>query len=350
MPAYKDQKRNTWYVKFYITDYEGKRRQKLKRGFATKRAALAYERSYTIPKGPDITFHQLYTLYMDDAAKRLKHSTLQSKTHIFKNHILPYFGNRRIFDISPADIRSWQNRYLDKDYSRTYLNAIHNQLASIMRYAERFCSLPSNPCTRAGGMGSANADEMECWTRDEFQQFILAFADDEKAKPRLAFNILYWSGLREGELLALTYEDIDFARHEIRVNKTYHRYKKIDYITPPKTPKSNRKVPVPKFLCDDIQAYMDTVQPASLSERIFPNTKDFLCYQIRYGCEKSGVKKIRIHDIRHSHVSLLIHLGFSPVVIAQRVGHNAVSTTLDIYSHMFPHQQDALVAALEELK
>lgn len=350
MPAYKDKTRNTWYVKFYVTDYEGKRHQKFKRGFTTKHAALAYERSFTVPDGPDITFRQLYTLYMDDASKRLKQSTLQSKTHIFKNHILPYFGNRKIFDITPADIRRWQNTYLDKGYAKTYLNTIHNNLSSIMAYAERFYHLPSNPCAHAGGMGATSANEMDYWTRDEFQQFILAFADDAKAEARLAFNILYWAGVREGELLALTYEDIDFSSREIRINKTYHRYKRQDYITPPKTPKSNRKVPIPQFLCDDIQAYMDTVQPTSPSKRIFDHTKDFLSYQLRYGCRESGVKRIRIHDIRHSHVSLLINLGFSPVVIAQRVGHNTVSTTLNIYSHMFPHQQDALVAALENLK
>lgn len=348
MPAYKDKARNTWYTKFYITGIDGKKHQKLKRGFATKHDALAYERTFQAAQGPDMTFQQLYTLYMEDSCKRLKDSTLQSKRHIFKNHILPYFSHRHLHDITPADIRNWQNSYLGKDYSNTYLKSLNNQLISIMRYAERFYCLSPNPCTIAGNMGSSQAREMDYWTREEFRQFISAL--ENRPKACLAFNILYWTGVREGELLALTYEDILFTTKEISITKTYYRYKGEDIVTTPKTPKSIRKVPIPDFLCENIQSYMELTKPKKKSDRIFPHTKSFLIYELKYGCKASGVKQIRIHDIRHSHVSLLINLGFTPVVIAQRVGHNNVSTTLNTYSHMFPHQQQALVEALEQLK
>jgi len=348
MPAYKDKERNTWYVKFNVTDHTGKRYQKLKRGFATKREALDYERNFNPPKGENITFAQLYEIYMDDISNRLKHSTLQSKIHIFKNHLLPYFGNRKIFDITPNDIRTWQNSYLDKGYAPTYLSTIHNHLSSILHFAVRFHNLPSNPCIMAGNMGSTSADEMQYWTYEEFQKFIAVFSDKPKAK--LAFNILYWTGMREGELLALTYNDLDYTAKEININKTYYRYKQQDYVTSPKTPKSVRRVPIPDFLCSDIQAYISETNPDALSDRVFCNTRDFLSYELRRGCRQAGVKQIRIHDFRHSHVSLLINMGFTPVIIAQRVGHTNASTTLDVYSHMFPHQQDDLVAALEKLK
>lgn len=188
---------------------------------------------------------------------------------------------------------------------------------------------------------------MEFWTLDEF----LSFSDTIRDKPAsyMCFEILYWTGIREGELLALTGEDMNLTDKSIRINKTYSRSKGKDVITTPKTKKSKRTIPIPDFLSQEIKDYMDRQYMLDPKSRLFPFTKSFLSHEMKRGCKTSGVKKIRIHDVRHSHASLLINEGYDALVIADRLGHEKVSTTLNTYSHMFPHKQQELVDNLQHL-
>ena len=110
--------------------------------------------------------------------------------------------------------------------------------------------------------------------------------------------------MREGELLALTAADIDLIAKQIDINKTYQRLHGEDIITTPKTRKSKRKVPIPEFLCQELQEYINSRYMLVPNERLFPITKSYLSHEMERGCKATGVKRIRIHDIRHSHVSL----------------------------------------------
>lgn len=165
----------------------------------------------------------------------------------------------------------------------------------------------------------------------------------------LCFEVLYWTGIREGELLALTSANIDFDNKLIDINKTYQRLQSKDIITTPKTRKSKRKVPIPAFLCDELREFISTRYMITHDERLFPITKSYLSHEMIRGCKNTGVKKIRIHDIRHSHASPLINQGCDALILAGRLGHEKVSTTLNTYSHLFPHKQQELVNNLEQL-
>ena len=351
MPAYKDNKTGKWFCKFYYTDWQGNNRQKWKRGFATKKEALAYERDFLEKQSanPDMTFQNLYELYMEDMTARLKQSTILTKKHICETHILPFFGKKPINEIKASDVRRWQNQLMNspKEYSKTYLKTINNQLTCMINYAKRFYDLNTNPCGQAGSIGQAKAEEMDYWTYDEY----IAFREGIKDKPLsyICFQVLYWTGMREGELLALTAADIDLDTKQIDINKTYQRLHGEDIITTPKTRKSKRKVPIPDFLCQELQEYMDSRYMLAPNERLFPITKSFLSHEMERGCKKTGVKRIRIHDIRHSHASLLINQGCDALILADRLGHEKVSTTLNTYSHLFPHKQQELVSNLEQL-
>lgn len=348
MPAFKDELRGTWYAKFYYNDWQGAKKQKFKRGFPSKKDALSYERKFLEEKSQDIdmTFQSLSEIYFDDMKERLKSSTLHSKKHIFDTKLLPYFGYMSVSEIQPTDIRNWQNELMKQNYSKTYLKNVNNQLTAILNYAVRYYGLRKNPCHQAGSIGKNKADEMNFWTREEFEQFIRATKNNTNI--HMSFMVLYWTGMREGELFALTPEDIDLEKKKLRINKTYQRLHGQDIITSPKTPKSNRTVPLPSFLCRELEDYI-LYRKAEKTDRIFPFTKNYLSRAMTYYCGIANVKRIRVHDIRHSHVSLLINLGFSPLIIAERVGHEKVATTLNTYSHLFPQQQDQLIAALEEL-
>jgi integrase len=351
MPAYKDEKTGKWFCKFYYTDWQGVKRQKWKRGFATKKEAQAYEREFLEKQSanPDMTFNSLYELYMEDMGARLKQSTLQTKKHICETHILPYFGNKPINEIKAADVRRWQTKLMNspKKYKDTYLKTINNQLTCMINYAKRFYELNTNPCGQAGSMGKSKADEMEYWTYEEYLTFRDAIAD--KPLSYLCFQVLYWTGMREGELLALTAADIDLEGKLIDINKTYQRLHGEDIVTTPKTKKSKRKVPIPDFLCEELKSYLDSRYMMNPDDRLFPVTKSYLSHEMDRGCKISGVKRIRVHDIRHSHASLLINQGCDALVLAERLGHEKVSTTLNTYSHLFPHKQQELVSSLEQL-
>lgn len=168
-------------------------------------------------------------------------------------------------------------------------------------------------------------------------------------KPALyyAFELLYWCGIREGELLALTPADFDFSRKTLRINKSYQRLQGKDVITTPKTKKSNRVIQMPDFLCDEIKDYLSLLYEPVEDERIFQLSKHQLKRGMEYGCKASGVKEIRIHDLRHSHVSLLIDLGYSAVAIGQRVGHESVEITYR-YAHLFPTVQKDMAEKLNQ--
>ena len=129
--------------------------------------------------------------------------------------------------ITAAGIRKWQNELISQGYSQTYLRTINNQLTAVFNYAVRYYDLQNNPCRKAGGMGKNKADEMK-----------------------------FWTGMRLGELLALTPADIDFENKTISISKSYQRLDGKDVITLPKTPKSKRTITVPDFLLADLKDYM----------------------------------------------------------------------------------------------
>lgn len=297
----------------------------------------------TVPA--DITFAAFYDIYLRDMELRLKPASLSSKQHIFSEKILPFFGPLPMRAVTTQHVRKWQSVILRQNYSITYQQLIDFQLSAMMHYAERYYDLP-NPCPKAGHIGGAAAKKLSFWTLEEYEQFIGSLSHDTEAFT--AFEILYWTGMRQGELLALTPEDIDRTRRVIRITKSYAQIDGKDFITTPKTPKSIRDVGIPQFLLDEICFYIrrNHIGPG---RRLFERTRHYLFFKLRAGCKASGVRQIRTHDIRHSHVSLLINAGFSALDIAERVGHKSVSTTLDVYAHLFPDQQQMLIDRLEEL-
>ena len=196
----------------------------------------------------------------------------------------------------------------------------------------------------AGNIAIEEYKEMLFWTKEEY----LKFADVMMDKPvsYYAFEMLYWCGIREGELLALTPADFDFTTHTLRINKSYQRLNREDVITPPKTFKSNRFIKMPQFICDEMQDYMEMLYGLTEDERIFTISKSYLHHEMNRGSKVSGVKRIRVHDLRHSHVSLLINMGFTVLAIADRMGHESIDITYR-YAHLFPSEQTQMAEQLD---
>ena len=160
-------------------------------------------------------------------------------------------------------------------------------------------------------------------------------------------EMLFWCGIREGELLALTAADFNFDKETVTINKSYQRLHGEDVITSPKTKKSNRTIKMPKFLCKEMQEYISMLYGLKKKDRIFTVTKSYLHHEMDRGAKAAGVKRIRIHDLRHSHISLLIDMGFSAVAIADCVGHESIEITYR-YVHLFPSKQAEMADRLDD--
>jgi len=344
MSVYRDEGTGLWRVIYRYTDWTGKRRQSQKRGFKTKREALKWEAEAILRTESklDMTFESYWELYEADMRPRLKDSTWDTKEHMVRTKMLPYFGSRKMADITAKDVIAWQNelmRYRDengKPYSQDYLKTVHAALSSLFNHAVRFYGLTVNPARQAGSIGGEIRKEMDFWTKEEYLQFSEAVMD--KPLSYYAFEVLYWCGIREGELLALTRSDFDLEKQTLSISKTYHRRKGKDVITGPKTPKSNRVIRMPEFLCEEMRDYFKQLYHLKEDERIFAVTKSYMNREMIRGCKAAGVKKIRVHDLRHSHVSMLINMGFSALAIGERVGHEAEHITYR-YAHLFPTVQ-----------
>ena len=353
MPVYKEEKTNTWRVIYRYTDWKGERKQTSKRGFSTKREAQAWEREQLnkVTADLDMTFASFIDRYTGDMKTRLKENTWSTKEHIIRSKLIPYFGRLKLSNITPQQIITWQNELLSyrdaqgKPYSPVYLRTIQNQLSAIFNHAVRYYRLRENPCKKAGSMGKKKAREMLFWTKEEYLQFAKAIQDKPMAYH--AFQMLYWCGIREGELLALTPADFDFDKETVTISKSYQRLKGKDVITDPKTEKSNRTITMPDFLAAEMQEYIGSLYRIQSDDRIFPFTSSFLRHEMERVCKASGVKKIRIHDLRHSAISLLIDMGFSPLAIADRVGHEAIEITYN-YAHLFPSKQQDMAKQLSQ--
>ena len=355
MPAYKDDERNTWFIKFQYKTWKNEKKWVTKRGFKTKREALQWEKEFQLQQQGSIemSFTDFVNVYREDRTPRLKESTALMKDNVIDTKLIPFFGKKSIQEITTRDVMQWQNemlRYRDpktgKPYSKSYLKTIHNQLSAIFNHAVRHYKLRENPAMLVGNMGSEKGIEMKFWTKEEYLRFAEAMMDEPLAY--YCFQVLYWCGIREGELLALTLEDVDFKNKTIRINKTFQHIKGRDIITDPKTPKSKRTIQIPDFLVIELQDYVNMIYDLNPKERLFPVNKNYLYRMMKKGSETAGLQKIRVHDLRHSHVSLLIHLGYSAVAIADRVGHESVDITYR-YSHMFPSVQKDMADKLNQM-
>lgn len=356
MPAYKDKKNPTWYALFWYKDWNGEQKRKIKRGFPTKRDALAYETDFKarVAGNLEMKMKDFVQVYMEERFPRLKEVTRETKYYVIRDKILPYFGEMPINEITSKEIIKWQNMLLSyrhsdgKPYSKSYLKEIHTQINAIFNYAVRYYKLPSNPASIAGNFGSDNEIKMNFWTTEEY----LKFADQMMDEPPFYyyFQVLYWLGIREGEALALTKEDFDFEKKTVTINKTYQVLKSGKaIITTPKTPKSVRTITVPDFLCEELKDYFRMLPPDTGEDRIFYMLNKSVLYRhIKKGAAAAGIKKIRVHDLRHSHVSLLINMGYSAVAIADRMGHESVHVTYR-YAHLFPSVQQEMAEKLDQL-
>ena len=356
MSVYKDSKTNKWYAKVSYKDAAGKRRNTTKRGFSTKKEALEWERGYLLKKegSMNMMFKDYAEQYLEDLKNTDKYSTMLAKESVIRTHLIPFFGEMGVSEITTADILSFQKATKEngkeksgEKFSESYCKTIHVHLSAMLNHAVKYYGLKENVARKAGSMGSHKGrKDINFWTLDEYKKVRACLM--LKPPVYIIVEILYWCGLRIGECLALTLEDIDFENRKIKINKTYSKVKGKEVITTPKTETSIRDVVMPDFICIELQDYINSLQNPETG-RLFHYERESVRAALNKSATVAGVKIIRVHDLRHSHASLLINMGYGPVEVAARLGHNALDVSLR-YMHMFPSVQTDMADKLDKLE
>lgn len=348
--AYKEKDTKKWTAQWFEMNAKGEKKKRRKRGFTTKREALEFERQKKLSssRSMDMKLSEFMEIYFEDKKNELKERTIKNKKYMMNQHIIPYFGNQMMSEITAAQIIQWQNEIQNKGFSEAYLRMIQNQLTSLFTHASRIYDLHTNPCKKVKRMGSSDNRSLDFWTVEEYQKFIQTM--EEGTRYYLIFEILFWTGCRIGELLALTAKDIDFEKNQISITKTYYRTEGKDVVTEPKTRQSVRRIEIPEFLKKEIKEFIEKNYGMPDSERIFPIVQEAVQHKMKRQMEKAGVKKIRVHDLRHSHVAYLINRGIEPILIKERLGHKDIRITLNTYGHLYPNQQRRVADLLDSEK
>lgn len=286
--------------------------------------------------------------YLADQKLRVKPTTFNSSKFVIEKQILPFIGSYKVTAVSPQIVRNLQNQWLARGLKPTYLNLLNAKLSAIFNYFIRFYGLSQNPVKSAGPLGNRFAKEMQFWTLDEYKQFYRGLDPIEDLSYCVLFQVLFFTGMRIGEALALFPSDIDLQHGFISITKTYARIEGKDILQTPKTHNSVRKVSIPKFLIAMLKEFISHL-PSSDTRLFFQVSKWSLWRKMRTVCRKTGVKVIRIHDLRHSAVALLIEEGVSIMEISKRCGHRSPDVTYKVYAHLYPNKEESIAKILDNI-
>lgn len=341
MPSYKKDN-GKWYCSFYYTDYTGLRKKKKKEGFTTKKEADNFEREFlTRYSGqPTISFETLCNIFIQDYEHRVRQTTYNHFLDILNAYIMPYFKEfKQITDIKPLTVRNFQNHLSRKEVAESTNNYIIFKLSQILKFAVDYYGLTSNPCSAVKKLKS-NKKEFNILTEHDFKKFIELVPEQEK----IFFILLFYTGLRFGEALALTWGD--FKGNKLSINKTLVMVDGQEEYNEPKTKKSKRIVVLPAFLVDMLNEYKKTMYKPLAHHNMFLKKRSYYVEVLKKARKKMGIN-LRMHDFRHSHISLLIHMGVNPVAIAERVGHESASITLSVYGHLYSEDKEKVAELLK---
>lgn len=355
-------KKVTYKCEGSYIDANGSQKRYHKRGFATADEAKEWERLFLLESttgvSSNMTVNDLYIKFMDQKKLVIRERTFYQTDLSFKKHILPFLGNIKLSNLTLEKIEKYQhdlltvNKQNGEVLKNSTLELIQKELKSLLAFAYEKSYIKNMHILSFKKVINIDESkkEVDFWQPEEFYKFIEIVDDIVYIT---LFNVLYWCGLRIGEALALNWNDIDFNKKTIRINKSYSDYK--HRITNPKTQNSYRTVIMPDKCFDAVSKLFEhdkQIIGFDNQKYIFhfekPLNQDTIKIRKDRWIAKAHVKRIRIHDLRHSHVSLLINLGFSAFDIAKRLGHS-VDMVNNVYGHWFQNAQNKMVDKLNNM-
>lgn len=351
MAIYKDKKRGTYYISVIVEDKYGKKKRLVRRGFKTQalakkaEAELIFTTQLEKHNAEDPTLEAVSMEYLNWYKQSRKKTSYNKTESVVRIRLLPYFKNKKIKDLTRRDVINFQTYSLE-NWSTSGAKRNHVVLSAILNFAIKLEYINSNVAREVGNINKREEKTINYWTLSEFTDFIECVDD---LMYETFFSMLYFGGFRKGELLALEWKDIYFKTNTINVAKTAFK----NDVTSTKT-YQNRIVKLPQHtmnllrqlkLKKGVEQKQDYKVFGEYHKHIAEATIDR-----RYDkyIEKAGVKRIRIHDFRHSHASYLINNSIDIQIVSKRLGHEDITTTYNTYAHLYPHKEDEAVELMEK--
>lgn len=362
MPVYKGEKRGTYWVKMQIELPDGTRKQHKKTGFTSKGEAQEYEakiKAGVLENASKLTFEAIASKYLNWYETRRKPASFAKVEPIIRKYLIPYFGKKKIERITTAEIIEWQDYMMKTKFEQRWgtkkilandtLLAIHTRLSAIFNFGMKHHNLKMNPAAVVGNFELKPVKRLDFWEVHEFEKFYSAI---DNTKYKIAFLLLFYGGIRKGELLGVQWKNVDNQKNEIFIEVSAGKFGVDDT----KTEASERIVSIPESLMKLMIDYKEILPEAYKEDDCFVlgeiGTKPLSASQLdrmydKY-LKKSNVRKIHIHEFRHSHASYLINKKCTITVVAARLGHKDVAETLNTYAHLYPNSQDEAIKIIEQ--
>ncbi len=350
--VYYDEKRKTYYAIASLGyDRNGKRITKTKRGFTTQKAAkkwhdetkVNYYGNISHQEVTKIKFGEFLTnYYIPEYEKSVSIRTFDAAKPKFKH--LDYFSSMYLSEIKPLDVKKWHGLLFKKNYANNYIRNLHQMFKQVLDKAMSIELIDRNVAVIVGNVKRVKT-EMKFWTLDEVSKLLSTFdrSDLYNYFKFVTIYFMFMTGVRISELQALEWKDIDFKKKTVLINKSMYLRKNNEfYINPTKTAKGERIIHLDHFTIELMREWKEKQKMIYDLRFVFsvedmPITKSTLCKTIKTHAELAGIKRIRTHDLRHSHASLLLEIGANNLELQSRLGHADISTTLGTYSHLKPN-------------
>lgn len=352
----------SWFVDLAYKDLLGKRHRYHSKKFATRREAKDHEAEYKMKiknqnEFTDLTFKDLIQEHYQYQQDKVKVTTLSNYRNMMV--YLEPLENIKLESFNIRHFEMWRQFMNSKSISTRYKNGVYKYLKALMNFGTKWYDINFvkvyNKMTNFTNPNERKK-EMAFYTLEEFQRFLSVETD---LKFRCAFQTLFYCGLRNGELRGLTWNDINFNRSTLTINKNIvkvpdSKTSKPYIVTSPKTSSSYRTIPIPNFLLKDLSdLYNDDANYYGFKDSwyVFGNIDPLAATTLLDRKTKNAfmarVKDIRIHDFRHSCASLLIDSGANITLVAKYLGHTKIDETLNTYSHMYQNRLDTIVNIIE---
>lgn len=353
---YSTRKGNYWYVKY---------KNHTKRGFKIKTDAVKFEAKLKLDEGSiekNVLFYDLIEDYLKNGTKNITYGTYQKKEVVIRKVILKYCQNKNIFNFSELDCRNFRSRVEILEYSTAYKNYIMRIFRSLFKHANRYYGLKKDPTyviepfksTFEEKMKKKQKEEMQVWSEEEFRNFI-SFVNKDPYKS--FFITAFYTGMRLGELQALQWKDFKNSKLSVSKSLTSKTQKGAYEIKEPKTISSIRTIPLGNNLTEYLTNYKQAVSEIPgfnddwyIFGNIHPLPSTSITRQKDLAIQRAGgsLKRITLHDFRHSHASNLIANGMNIVAVSKRLGHESPEITLKIYTHLLKESEDEVIKFLDK--
>lgn len=357
--AYKNTQHKCWVASRTVEDLQGNKKRIRKFGFKTKKDAIDFENSLSINdfiNKNDITINQLCNEFLLNKKDVVKITTYKATETVINLHILPHLDKYKINNINQRIVLKWRRELIDKGLTNSRINRCIKILKEIFKYAKPYYKIDVDPFINIKPLVETKQHKIDYYTIDEFNKLI-SVIDDLVYKT--FFTVLFYCGLRKSEALALQWTDIDFNSKTMNITKSViQKIKGQPFtLTTPKTESSIRLIRLDNY---SLKA-LNNLKMYYTSSLIDFTPEGFIFGYIRPICENTlnarfdkyvklaKIKKIRIHDFRHSNASLLINNGASPLLIAKRLGHSNIEQTLNTYSHLYQEKEDNIIDLINKL-